>query len=112
MIALGGNLTGDYGSSEALLEAALARFDQAGLPVLRRSGWWRSAAWPDPSQPEYRNAVAIVETRLEPRSVLHTLFSIEAEFNRERTARNAARTLDLDLMFFLWFRKQQFVQIS
>lgn len=98
MIALGGNLTGDYGSSEALLEAALARFDQAGLPVLRRSGWWRSAAWPDPSQPEYRNAVAIVETRLEPRSVLHTLFSIEAEFNRERTARNAARTLDLDLI--------------
>lgn len=98
VIALGSNLAGDFSSSEALLEAALARLDQAGLPVLHRSRWWRSAAWPDPSAPEYRNGVAIVETPNEPSSVLRTLFSIEAEFNRNRGERNAPRTLDLDLI--------------
>lgn len=98
VIALGSNLAGDFSSSEALLDAALAHMDQAGLPVLHRSRWWRSAAWPDPSAPEYRNGVAIVEAPSEPSSVLRTLFSIEAEFNRQRQGRNAPRTLDLDLV--------------
>ena len=77
-MALGGNLAGDFASSEALLEAALARFPQAGLPVLARSRWWRSAAWPDPIGHEYRNGVAIVEANGPPEAVLEALFAIEA----------------------------------
>lgn len=99
-MALGGNLAGDFASCEALLEAALARFPQAGLPVLARSGWWRSAAWPDPAGPEYRNGVAIVEAKAGPQAVLEALFAIETSFGRQRTLRNAARTLDLDLIAY------------
>lgn len=99
-MALGGNLAGDFASCEALLEAALARFPQAGLPVLARSGWWRSAAWPDPDGPEYRNGVAIVEAKAGPQAVLEALFAIETSFGRQRTLRNAARTLDLDLIAY------------
>ena len=98
IVAIGGNMAGDIGSSEALLEAALTRFAQAGLPVVRRSAWWSSAAWPDPTGNEYRNGVALVETKLPPVEALHTLFSIEASFGRIRSNRNAARTLDLDLI--------------
>ncbi|WP_309646111.1 2-amino-4-hydroxy-6-hydroxymethyldihydropteridine diphosphokinase [Phenylobacterium sp.] len=98
IIALGGNIAGDFGSSEALLEAALARFAEAGLPLLSRSSWWSSAAWPDPTGQEYRNGVVLVEARLSPDDVIRTLFNLEAAFGRERGARNAARTLDLDLI--------------
>lgn len=98
IIALGGNIAGDFGSSEALLEAALARFAEAGLPLVARSSWWRSAAWPDPSVQEYRNGVVLVEARLAPERVIRTLFNLEAAFGRVRGARNAARTLDLDLI--------------
>ena len=100
IVALGGNMAGDYASSEALLEAALARFAQAGLPVVRRSSWWSSAAWPDPTANEYRNGVALVETKLAPLQALHTLFSIEAHFGRVRSEKNAPRTLDLDLIAY------------
>ncbi len=99
-MALGGNLAGDYASCEALLEAALARFPQAGLPVLARSGWWRSAAWPDPSAPEYRNGIAIVEAEQGPQVVLDALLRIETALGRQRGARNAPRTLDLDLIAY------------
>ena len=77
VVALGGNLPGEYASSEALLDAALARFPQAGLPVLARSRWWRSAAWPDPRGNEYRNGVAIVEASGPASAVLEALFAIE-----------------------------------
>jgi 2-amino-4-hydroxy-6-hydroxymethyldihydropteridine diphosphokinase len=99
-VALGGNLAGDFSSQEALLEAALAEFPQAGLPVLSRSRWWRSAAWPDPQGNEYRNGVAIVEANGPASAVLEALFSIERRFGRIRGEPNAPRTLDLDLIAY------------
>ena len=100
IVALGGNMAGDFGSSEALLEAALAGFAEAGLPVLLKSSWWRSAAWPDPNAQEYRNGVVLVEAQLSPQDLIQTLFMIEARFGRARGARNASRTLDLDLIAY------------
>ena len=98
VVALGSNLAGGFGTSEALLEAALARFPQAGLPVIARSSWWRSAAWPDPTGPEYRNGIALVDTNSSPEAVMEALFAIERAFGRNRGAPNAPRTLDLDLI--------------
>ena len=100
VVALGGNLAGDYPSLEALLEAALSAFPGAGLSIVRRSGWWRSAAWPDPGQPAYLNGVAFVETPLGPRELLNAVQAIEATFGRMRTVENAPRTLDIDLIAY------------
>jgi 2-amino-4-hydroxy-6-hydroxymethyldihydropteridine diphosphokinase len=98
VVALGCNLRDGFASCEALLEAALARFPRAGLPVIARSSWWRSAAWPDPAGPEYRNGIALVEANGPPEAVLEALFSLERAFGRDRAAKNAPRTLDLDLI--------------
>jgi 2-amino-4-hydroxy-6-hydroxymethyldihydropteridine diphosphokinase len=100
ILALGGNLAGDYSSLEALLEAALSGFPRAGLRVLRRSSWWRSAAWPDPTQSAYLNGVALVETTLGPREVLAAALATERAFGRSRSRPNAPRTLDLDLIAY------------
>ena len=98
VVALGSNLAGAHGSCEALLEAALTRFPAHGLRVLARSGWWRSAAWPDPSAPGFVNGVALVETDLSPADTLAALHAIERAFGRARGEANAPRTLDLDLV--------------
>ncbi len=84
IVALGCNVPGAYTSREALLEAALEALTGAGLELLTRSTWWASAAWPDPSGPEYLNGVAIVETSLSPADTLRALHDIEARFGRAR----------------------------
>jgi 2-amino-4-hydroxy-6-hydroxymethyldihydropteridine diphosphokinase len=100
ILAIGGNLAGDYPSLDALLEAALSAFLCADLRIVRRSGWWRSAAWPDPGAPAYLNGVAIVETHLSPGALLAQILAIEASFGRKRAQPNAPRTLDIDLIAY------------
>lgn len=98
IVAVGGNLPGPFDSVESLLEAALTALDEAGLRVVARSSWWRSAAWPDPADPPYVNGVVVVETGLDPREALEALHAVERRFGRERHEPNAPRTLDLDLV--------------
>ena len=46
------------------------------------------------------NGVVAVETALEPAALLAELHGIEAAFGRERREKDAARTLDLDLIAY------------
>ena len=100
IVALGGNLARDGAPVQAALEAALQRFPEEGMEVVKRSGWWRSAAWPDPTAPPYLNGVALVRTALAPEAVMQTLLRIETAFGRRRSQPNAPRTLDLDLIAY------------
>jgi 2-amino-4-hydroxy-6-hydroxymethyldihydropteridine diphosphokinase len=100
LVAIGSNLPGRHGRSEDLLDAALDRFPDFGLTVIHRSSWWRSAAWPDPCQPAYTNAVVLVETGLNACALLAVLQAIEQLFDRRRERPNEPRTLDLDLVAY------------
>jgi 2-amino-4-hydroxy-6-hydroxymethyldihydropteridine diphosphokinase len=53
-------------------------------------------------QPDYVNAVALVDTALAPKALLARLLAIEHRQRRRRVpgVRNAPRTLDLDLLLF------------
>lgn len=95
-IGLGANL----GDAAGTLRAALGTL--AGLPAvsaLQASPLYRSAPV-DSSGPDYLNAVARVETSLEPHALLAQLQAIEQAHGRERPYRNAPRTLDLDLLLY------------
>lgn len=100
VIALGGNDKGGWPDLVTGLEAALARLPEVGVRVLRRSGWWASAAWPDPADSPFLNGVALVETAMGPEALMLALAGLETAMGRVRTARNAPRTLDLDLIAY------------
>jgi 2-amino-4-hydroxy-6-hydroxymethyldihydropteridine diphosphokinase len=51
-------------------------------------------------QPAFTNAVASLETSLEPVALLDCLLEIEARHGRVRTVRWGPRTLDLDLIAY------------
>ena len=79
-------------------------FDElAALPQTRlvaRSPLYRSAPLEAPGQPDFVNAVAEVETELSAAQLLEGLQGIEARHARQRSTRNAPRTLDLDLLLY------------
>ena len=99
LIGLGANLPSpEHGPPQATLAAALDALAARGARVLRRSPWYESAPVPPSGQPWYVNAVAEVESRLSPPALLDALLAVEAGFGRTRGARNASRSVDLDLL--------------
>jgi len=98
LIALGANLPSPVGRPQQTLEAALHQLEASGVRVVARSGWYRTAPVPVSDQPWFLNAVARVETALEPPALLALLRQVELKFGRQRSVRNAARTLDLDII--------------
>lgn len=98
LIALGANLPSVAGPPAETLRAALAAFQANGIKPVKVSEFHETKAWPDPSDPLFVNAVAQVETSLDPQALLARLHEIERQFGRERPARNAPRTLDLDII--------------
>src|ERR1700761_3219852 len=98
VVALGANIPSPAGLPEETLRAALARLEQLGVKILVQSSFYRTPAWPDPSDPPFINAVAAVNTGLQPVELLTLLHSVETEFARMRSAPNAPRTLDIDLV--------------
>jgi len=98
LIALGANLPSAAGAPAETLRAAIAAFQANGIVPVKVSRFHQTQAWPDPSDPPYVNAVAEIETALDPAALLMKLHEIERQFGRERHARNAPRTLDLDII--------------
>lgn len=100
LIALGANLSHAGRSPEQTLRAALARLGALGVRTRSLSRWYRTQPVPPSDQPDFVNAAASVETRLDPQALLRALHRVEAEFGRWRAEPNAARTLDLDLLAY------------
>lgn len=99
IIGIGSNLPASGYASP--LDTGLAALDALAAPHLHPvacSPWYESAPVPESDQPWFANAVVLVDTEREPEFVLDWLQAIEARFERERGERNAARTLDLDLI--------------
>lgn len=101
LIGLGANLPSRrHGSPKQTLEAALDQLRDNGVRVATQSRWYSSAPVPPSDQPRYINGVVAVETALTPEALLGLLLSIEEALGRHRTAKNAAREIDLDLLAY------------
>jgi len=96
-IAFGANLS----NPKLTFQKAIKSLERKGVSIVKMSGLWQSPAWPLGSgQPDYINACAEVAFDGEARALLNILHEVEAEFGRQRTIKNAARALDLDLLDF------------
>lgn len=95
VIGLGSNL----GDCIETLEGALADIAAIeGVTPVAVSSIYKSEPAYYEEQAVFYNAIAIVDTTLEPLDMLHALQGIEQEFRRTRSFKNAPRTLDLDII--------------
>jgi 2-amino-4-hydroxy-6-hydroxymethyldihydropteridine diphosphokinase len=98
-IAIGSNRPhGRFGRPAAVVEAAIARLDEEfGLfdasPIVLNSAHGGAGR-------DFANAVALVESELEPPALLSRLKSLERVFGRRAGRRWGPRVLDLDIL--LW----------
>jgi 2-amino-4-hydroxy-6-hydroxymethyldihydropteridine diphosphokinase len=95
-IGIGANLGEPFQTVEQAIDA-LRTLPRTRL--LARSRLYASAPH-DAEGPDYANAVARLDTSLEPEALLAALQRIEAAHGRLRSHRHAPRTLDLDLLLY------------
>jgi len=97
VLALGANL----GDRRATLQAAvddLAGFE--GIRVTAASPVVATAPVGGPEQPDYLNAVLLVDTLLAPLDLLAACQQVEQEHGRVRVVRWGPRTLDIDVISY------------
>jgi 2-amino-4-hydroxy-6-hydroxymethyldihydropteridine diphosphokinase len=95
-IGLGGNL----GNVPVALRAAVRAIGRDVGEVVAVSRLYCSLPWGEPEQPEYLNAVALVDTSLEPRRLLEALQTIEKRLGRVPSYRWGPRGIDLDILTY------------
>jgi 2-amino-4-hydroxy-6-hydroxymethyldihydropteridine diphosphokinase len=95
VLALGSN----QGDRLAMLRGAVeALAGTPGLTVVAVSPVYETDPVGGPQQPDYLNAVVLVEGDLLPRALLERSLAVEAAFARTRDVRWGARTLDVDVV--------------
>jgi 2-amino-4-hydroxy-6-hydroxymethyldihydropteridine diphosphokinase len=98
VIALGANL----GDARAALSGASEAIEATpGISLIAQSSVYSTAPIGGVVQPDYLNAVVIVEATRSPRELLDRLHEIENAWHRTREVRWGPRTLDLDLIEYV-----------
>lgn len=104
LIALGANLAAEGGQPplETCRQAAARLGQLEGVRLAGLSRWFETAPVPPSDQARYINAVALLKVLpgqlIDPPLLLARLMAMEAAFGRQRSALNAPRTLDLDII--------------
>ena len=94
-IGLGANLD----QPQQQLEQALHELAQLpGSKLLAQSSLYHSKPVGPQDQPDYVNAIALLETQLEPIALLDALQQLEQDHGRIRKRHWGERTLDLDII--------------
>ncbi len=91
---------GNVGDSHRYLQQALTNIELICGQILQVSSVYQTAAWGKKDQPDFLNQVVLVNTKLDPQTLLSAILGIEEKSGRIRTVRNAPRTIDIDILFY------------
>jgi len=95
VLSVGSNLGDRLGTLQGCVQA-IARLKDTDVRAI--SPVYETAPVGGPAQPDYLNAVVVIQTGLPPRDLLEAAHRIEADFGRVRAGRFGPRTLDIDII--------------
>lgn len=91
---------GNLGDRVASLSNAEKLVGELAGRVMQVSALYETAAWGTSNQPDYLNQAILIETSLEPCTLLQVLLHIEKQLGRFRQEKYGARIIDIDILFF------------
>ncbi len=68
--------------------------------IIKSSSLYETEAWGKNDQPAFYNQIHFVESPLTAHEIMKAILDIEKEMGRIRTTKNAARIIDIDILFF------------
>ena len=98
LIALGGNLPSSVGDPLETINDAISKLSLQFGALSAVSRRFSTPCMPKGAGPDYVNAAVAFWTQDTAENILAELHTIEAQYDRKRTNRWDARTLDLDLL--------------
>jgi 2-amino-4-hydroxy-6-hydroxymethyldihydropteridine diphosphokinase len=93
VVAVGANI----GNPQEQMEIAVQLLRES-TNVVAVSSFYKTAPVGGPDQPDYINAVVLIESELPAMELLSLLHGVEKSLGRERIERWGPRTIDLDLI--------------
>jgi len=99
-IALGSNLSSQWGEPAANIREAVRRLQELG-EVRKLSSLYKTVPVGYTDQPDFTNAALLLETELDPLELMRALLGVERAMGRDRSAAVPAkgpRIIDLDLL--------------
>jgi len=97
VLSVGANLGDRLGTLQRCVQVIAGLLD---TDVLAISPVYETAPVGGPPQPDYLNAVLLIQTGLPSRDLLDAVHGIEAGFGRVRAERFGPRTLDIDIISY------------
>jgi 2-amino-4-hydroxy-6-hydroxymethyldihydropteridine diphosphokinase len=91
---------GNIGNRRKNLETAAALIEKEIGNIIKSSKIYETDAWGITNQPAFYNQIHLVESKFSAKEILDKILNIEAKMGRVRTIKNAARIIDIDILFF------------
>lgn len=91
---------GNLGNRKKNLQTATGLIQSEIGKIIRSSKIYVTDAWGITDQKSFYNQVHVVESNFSAKEVMENILKIEEEMGRVRTIKNAARIIDIDILFF------------
>lgn len=91
---------GNMGNRRLNLKTAAVMIEKNIGKIIRSSKIYETDAWGITDQDTFYNQVHLVGSKLSAQQVIQIILKIEKDMGRIRTIKNAARIIDIDILFF------------
>lgn len=91
---------GNLGNRKKNLQTAVTLIEEQVGRIIQSSKIYETEPWGLAGQPAFYNQGHIVKSKLDAQTIIDVILKIEVKMGRVRTVKNAARIIDIDILFF------------
>ena len=95
-IGIGSNL----GNRISNIEKAKYLLNLNGVKIVKKSNYYESLSWPNPTKPKFINIVVKSNSNFSPQKLIKIFQLIEKKLGRKKSIKNSPRTCDIDLISY------------